>query len=42
MFKEYPVFIPALITSTLISNHVVDQHPIAITNDEPIEDVDIQ
>ena len=42
VFKEHPVFIPVLIASALISNHVVDQHPIAITNDEPIEDVDIQ
>ena len=28
------------ITSTPISSPVVDQHPIATTNDEPIEDVD--
>ena len=29
------------IASTLISNPVVDQHPIATTNNEPIEDVDL-
>ena len=28
------------IAFTPISNPVIDQHPIAITNDEPIEDVD--
>ena len=28
------------ITSALISSPVVDQHPVATTNDEPIEDVD--
>ena len=29
-----------LISSAPISSPVVDQHPIAITDDEPIEDVD--
>ena len=29
-----------LIASTPISSPVVDQHPVASTNDEPIEDVD--
>ena len=28
------------ITFALISSPVVDQHPVATTNDEPIEDVD--
>ena len=28
------------IASTPISSLVVDQHPVATTNDEPIEDVD--
>ena len=41
MFQENPVFILAPITSALISNPVVDQHPIATTDDEPIEDVDL-
>ena len=40
MFKEHSVFIPVPIASASISSHVVNQHPIATTNDEPIEDVD--
>ena len=40
MFKEHSFFIHVPIASTLISSHVVDQHPIATTDDEPIEDVD--
>ena len=40
MFKEHPVFITVPFASTPISRPVVDLHPIATTNDEPIEDVD--
>ena len=40
MFKEHLVFIHVPIASAPISSLVVDQHPAAITNDEPIEDVD--
>ena len=40
MFKEHPFFICVPITSTSVYSHVVDKHPIATTNDEPIEDVD--
>ena len=40
MFKEHPVFIPVRIASALISSPVVNQHPVATTDDEPIEDVD--
>ena len=40
MFKEHPIFIHVPIASTSISSLVVDQHPIATTDDEPIEDVD--
>ena len=40
MFKEQPVFIPVPIAPTPISNPVVNQHPVATTDDEPIEDVD--
>ena len=40
MFKEHPVFIPVSIASTSISSPVVDQHPVATTDDKPIEDVD--
>ena len=41
MFKEHLVFIPMPIASTPISGPVVDQHPVATTNDEAIEDVDL-
>ena len=41
MFKEHPVFIPMPIASASISSPIVDQHPIATTDDEPIEDVDL-
>ena len=37
MFKEHPVFIHMLIASALISSPVVNQHPIATIDDEPIE-----
>ena len=40
VFKKHPAFIPVPIASALISSHVVDQHLIATTDDEPIEDVD--
>ena len=40
MFKEHPVFIPMPIASASISSPIVDQHLVATTNDEPIEDVD--
>ena len=40
VFKEHSGFIPVPIISTPISSLVVDQHPIATTNDEPIKDVD--
>ena len=40
VFKEHLVFIPMPIASTPISGPVVDQHPVATSNDEPIEDVD--
>ena len=40
MFKEHPFFILVLIASAPISSPIIDQHPIATTDDEPIEDVD--
>ena len=40
MFKEHPVFIHVPIVFASISSPVVDQHAVAITDDEPIEDVD--
>ena len=40
VFKEHLVFIPMLIASTPISSPIVGQHPVATTDDEPIEDVD--
>ena len=40
MFKEHPIFILVFIASALISSLVVDQHLVATTDDEPIEDVD--
>ena len=41
MFKEHLIFIPLPIASAPISSPVVDQHPVATTDDEPIEDVDL-
>ena len=41
VFKEQLVFILVPIASALISSLVVDQHPIAIIDDELIEDVDL-
>ena len=38
--EKHPIFIHVSIASTLISSPVVDQHPVATTNDELIEDVD--
>ena len=41
MFKEHLVFILVPIASAPMSSLVVDQHPIAIADDEPIEGVDL-
>ena len=41
MFKEHLVFILVPIVSTPISSPIVDQHPVATTDDEPIEYVDL-
>ena len=40
VFKEHSVFIPMPIAPAPISSPVVDQHPVATADDEPIEDVD--
>ena len=40
VLKAHPVFIFVLIASTPISSTVVDQHLVATTDYEPIEDVD--
>ena len=40
MFEEHLIFIPMPIASALISSPVVDQHLVATTDDESIEDVD--
>ena len=40
MFNEHSVFIHVAIISAPISNPIVDQHPIATTDNKPIEDVD--
>ena len=40
MFKERLVFILVPIASAPISSSIVDQHRVATTDDEPIEDVD--
>ena len=40
MFKEHSVYIHVLISSTPIYSPIVDQHLVASTDDEPIEDVD--
>ena len=42
VFKEHSIFILVSITSAPISSSspIVDHHPIATTDDEPIEDVD--
>ena len=39
VFKEHLAFILMSIASTPISSPVVDQHPVATIDDEPIEDV---
>ena len=39
MLKKHIVFIPVPIASTPISSLVVDQHPVATIDDEPIENV---
>ena len=41
VFKEHLVFIHVPIASTPISSPIVDQHPLATTNDELIKDVDL-
>ena len=41
MSKEHPFFNPMLIALTPISSPIVDQHPVATTNDEPNKDVDL-
>ena len=41
MFKENLVFILVPIVSAPIFSPVVDQHPVATTDDKPIEDVDL-
>ena len=40
VFKEHPIFIPMPIAFAPISCLVVDQHPVATIDDEPIKDVD--
>ena len=40
VFKEHRFFILVPIDSALISSLIVGQHPVATTDDEPIEDVD--
>ena len=37
VFKEHPVFIPVSIASASISSPVVDQHPVATTDDKPLK-----
>ena len=41
VFKEHPVFIHVPIASAPISSPVINQHPVATTDEEPIEDVDL-
>ena len=41
VFKEYPIFILGPIAYTSISSPVIDQHLVATTDDEPIENVDL-
>ena len=38
--QRAPIFISMPIAFTLISSLIVDQHPIATTDDEPIKDID--
>ena len=40
MIKEHLVFIPVPISSSPISSPVVNQHPVATTNDQRNKDVD--
>ena len=40
VFKEHLFFIPMSIASASISSPIIDQHPIATTDDKPIEDID--
>ena len=41
VFKEHPVFIHVSISSAPISSPIVNQHPVATTDDKPIKDVDL-
>ena len=38
VFKEHPIFIPVLIAFATVTSLVVDPHPIATPDNEPIED----
>ena len=40
VFEERPIFIHMPFAFAPISSHVVDQHPVATIDDEPIENVD--
>ena len=40
VFKEHPIFILLPVASTPISSAIVDQHPIATIDNEPIQNVD--
>ena len=42
VLKEHPVFIPMPIASSLISSPVVYQHLITASNNEPIEEVNLE
>ena len=42
MLKEHLVFIPMSIASTPISSPVIYQHPIATSDNEPIEEVNLE
>ena len=41
VFKEHPFFISVPIASAPMSSPIVDQHLVATTDNEPIEDVDL-
>ena len=41
VFKEHQVIIPLSFASSPISSLIIDQHPVATTYDELIEDVDL-
>ena len=42
MFKEHPIFIHVSIASSPISSPVVNQHPVATPDNEPIEEIDLE